>query len=56
LLRAYDSNCHLDQFQTSPTQLALRDALAKRLGLSFNLKEMRSVTIQGASPTPRARP
>jgi hypothetical protein len=55
LLRAYDSCCRLDDFRASPTQLALRDALAKRIGLSFDLREMRTVTIQSGTPTPRAR-
>jgi hypothetical protein len=55
LIRAYEASCKLDQFQASPTQVAMRDALAKRIGLAFNLREMRTVTIQIGTPTPRAR-
>ncbi len=49
LVRIHEANCVI-QFPT-PTELAFRIAIMKKIGINVDLKELRSVAIGGAQKT-----
>jgi hypothetical protein len=53
LCRILDSLCHIEH--PTAEEYAGRLAVIKKIGVCYGLKEMRSVSIQGSTPTPRAR-
>ena len=53
LVRVLDSLCHIEH--PTAEEYAGRLAVIKKIGLCYGLREMRTVTIQSGTPTPRAR-
>ena len=54
LIRIHEANCHIEY--PTPDEANFRVAVMKKIGLTFNLKELRGSTITGPVQTTSQRP